>query len=105
MTQPYSDAIKVWNPIATIPKDGTPVLVCNSGMGHPEIAWHEETESTIKTYEYWTPLPLPPPPAPPVKDECEQAYCNEYDCHGDKDLLSYQIWKKAWNAARKGQWK
>ena len=53
-----------WQPIETIPKDGTPVLVTKAGsLLPPEIAWHdndEEIRSTIRCYTHWMPLPQPP---------------------------------------------
>jgi len=57
MSEPLTDD---WQPISTIPKDGTPVLVCDYGMSYPEIAWHEETGATMRAYFLWKPLPEVP---------------------------------------------
>jgi len=47
----------VWQPIATIPKDGTAVLVWSEHEHRPEIAWHEESGMTMRCYSHWMPLP------------------------------------------------
>lgn len=49
-----------WQRINTIPKDGTNVLVWAVPMDEPDIAWHEASGTTMKTYTHWTPLPTPP---------------------------------------------
>lgn len=49
-----------WQPIETLPRDGTPVLVWAEPMHAPDVAWHEETGSTLRTYTHWTSLPKPP---------------------------------------------
>jgi len=49
-----------WRTIESIPKDGTPVLVCSPGMSYPEVAWFEKNGGVIKTYELWMPLPAVP---------------------------------------------
>ena len=49
-----------WFPIETIPKDGSPVLVGSPGMSYPEIAWHDAAGTTMRTYEFWMPLPSVP---------------------------------------------
>lgn len=49
-----------WQPIATLPRDGRRVLVWAAPMSEPDIAWHEESESTIKTYTHWHALPALP---------------------------------------------
>ncbi len=49
-----------WQPIETLPRDGTPVLVWAEPMSQPDIAWHESTGMTARTYTHWMPLPKPP---------------------------------------------
>lgn len=53
-----------WQPIATMPKDGTRVLVCVPGMVRPDVAWHDEAEpaegAVEKAYTLWAPMPTPP---------------------------------------------
>jgi hypothetical protein len=49
-----------WRPIKSIPKDGTPVLVCSPGMSYPEVAWFEKNGGVMKTFELWMPLPAVP---------------------------------------------
>jgi hypothetical protein len=74
-----------WQPIATAPKDGTPVLIAKlnkhgwwidvaenwSDNGpdhgpHPEDAWtaRESIQISCRDPSHWRPLPSPPPPIP-----------------------------------------
>lgn len=55
----------VWQPIETLPRDGTPVLVWADPMWRADIAWHESECGTLKTYTHWMPLP----PLPNVAGE------------------------------------
>lgn len=49
-----------WHPIETLPRDGTPVLVWADSMHTPDIAWHDEQETTLRSYTHWRPLPSLP---------------------------------------------
>jgi len=53
-------AASAWQPIETLPRDGTRVLVWAEPIHEPDIAWHEETGSTLRTYTHWMALPKPP---------------------------------------------
>lgn len=48
-----------WQAIETLPRDGTPVLVWAEPMIYPDIAWHEASGGTLRTYTHWMPLPQP----------------------------------------------
>lgn len=53
-------ADKEWQPIEALPRDGTPVLVWAEPMHAPDIAWHEKSGGTLKTYTHWMAIPKPP---------------------------------------------
>jgi hypothetical protein len=59
-TEAHGSAAFAWQPIETLPRDGTPVLVWAEPMHAPDIAWHEETGMTLRTYTHWMALPKPP---------------------------------------------
>ena len=49
-----------WQPIETIPQDGTRVLVWADPMIEPDIAWEGASGMTMRTYTHWMALPHPP---------------------------------------------
>ena len=57
----------IWQPIASIPKDGTLVLVIDDFGDHDFASWHNDhvcgEGSGRANFTHW--MPLPPPP----KDE------------------------------------
>jgi len=87
-------AFGVWQPIATVPKDGTWILVTCGGKHVPHVArWNSkrqawETDDGVYygswPLSHWMPLPPPPPPA----NACPQEISS---LKGERDRLSREL--------------
>ncbi|HQR20765.1 MAG TPA: hypothetical protein PKV98_07855 [Burkholderiaceae bacterium] len=80
-----SEGLGAWQPIATAPCDGLPVLLCTDGgivfVGklnkHLRLWVDDEGRERFRTVAYWMPLPTPPGS---VKDWIAAAQDDAYVC-------------------------
>ncbi|MDG6094784.1 hypothetical protein LOC54_06620 [Acetobacter sp. AN02] len=61
-----------WQPVATVPRDGSPVMLFVRGADRKEYIWLDRWNSYLSRWEaagasrptHWRPVPGPPPPSP-----------------------------------------